>query len=160
VGLHAFAAAQGGAIDRASYGEGRRRVDVTSQVQSLVRNGTLDFRLTNEALGVSDPAPGRAKDLHIRVRQWNGKVRDYRFQEKSQVTLQVEGDSYEARLNPDDQRRFDSYYTRWLQYRREDNRGEIASMERRMRDLYSRYRIQMDVPFDRVASRNVRNYRE
>jgi hypothetical protein len=132
-------------------------VDVTQRIQELARDGSLNFRLTNEALGVSDPSPGRPKELHIRVQQWNGHSRDYRFQEKSQVVLQVGGrNSYEGRLSSDDQRRFDSYYTRWLDYQRTNNRGEVASMEKRMRDIYGRYQIPLSVDFDQVASRGLR----
>jgi hypothetical protein len=56
------------------------------------------------------------------------------------------------RLSPDDQRRFDSYYSRWLQYRRTNNQSEVRSMEKRMFDIYSSYRIPNNVPFDRVAT--------
>jgi hypothetical protein len=112
-----FAFAQGGSIVRATYGEGRRTVDATQRIQSLARDGSLNFRLTNEALGVNDPSSGRPKELRIWVQQWNGRGRDYRFPEKSQVVLQVgRGDSYQGRLSYDDQRRFDSYYSRWQQY--------------------------------------------
>lgn len=155
--LSGFVFAQGGSIVQATYGEGRRRVDVTRRIQDLARDGSLNFRLTNDALGVSDPSPGRPKELRIRVQQWNGHKRDYRYPEKSQVVLQVgRGDSYQGRLNYDDQRRFDSYYSRWLEYQRTNNRGEVASMEKRMRDIYGRYRIPLSVDFDQVASRNVR----
>jgi len=155
--LSGLAVAQGNSISRATYGEGRRTIDVTQRIQSLARDGDLNFRLTNEALGVSDPSPGRPKELRIWVQQWNGRTRDYRFQEKSQVVLQVGGgNSYQGRLNYDDQRRFDSYYTRWLQYQATNNRGEVASMEGRMRDIYGRYRIPLSVDFDQVASPNVR----
>jgi hypothetical protein len=37
-----------------------------------------------------------------------------------------------AQLSPDDQRRFDSYYSRWQDYRRDNNQSEVNSMERRM----------------------------
>jgi hypothetical protein len=58
-----------------------------------------------------------------------------------------------SRLSPDDQQRFDSYYSRWLEYRRTNNRDEAESMEKRMRDVMSRNNIPPDVPFDEVASR-------
>lgn len=155
--LSGFALAQGGSIVRATYGEGRRTVDVTQRIQSLARDGNLNFRLTNEALGVSDPSPGRPKELRIWVQQWNGRGRDYRFPEKSQVVLQVgRGDSYQGRLSYDDQRRFDSYYSRWLQYQATNNRGEVASMEGRKRDIYRRYQIPLSVNFDQVASPSIR----
>lgn len=58
-----------------------------------------------------------------------------------------------SRLSPEDQQRFDSYYSRWLEYRRTDNREQARSMEERMRDVMSRNNIPPDVPFDAVASR-------
>ena len=62
---------------------------------------------------------------------------------------------WRGRLSASDQTRFDSYYTRWLQYRRDNDRDEIESMERRMRDVMSQYNMPSDVPFDRVASPDV-----
>jgi hypothetical protein len=58
-----------------------------------------------------------------------------------------------SRLSPEDQERFDSYYSRWLEYRRTNNREETENMEKRMRDVMSRNNIPADVPFDEVASR-------
>jgi hypothetical protein len=83
------AAAQGGTIANATHGTGNNRVNVTSRVQSLARNGLLNFQVTNEILCAGDPAPGRVKELLIQVRQWNGQTHDYRFIEKSQVNPQI-----------------------------------------------------------------------
>jgi hypothetical protein len=141
-----------GTIVRATYGAGHNRIDVTPRVQSLVQNGRLNFRLTNESLGVPDPAPGRVKELSIQMRQPNGQTRSYQFQEKGIVSLRVGGGFAQPRLSASDQGRFDSYYSRWLDYRRTNNRGEMVSMERRMRDIYANYRIPPGTPFDRVAS--------
>ena len=58
----------------------------------------------------------------------------------------------QARLSADDQRRFDSYYQRWQQYRATNNQGEVASMEGRMRDIYAHYGIPPNTPFGAVAS--------
>jgi hypothetical protein len=57
-------------------------------------------------------------------------------------------------LSTDDQRRFDSYYGRWLEYSRTNNREETASMERRMHEIMARYNIPANTPFARVASPN------
>jgi hypothetical protein len=56
------------------------------------------------------------------------------------------------RLSPDDQRRFDSYYSRWRDYKRTNNFGEVRSMEKRMYEIYNRYRIPASTPFERVAT--------
>src|SRR5213594_2284014 len=55
-------------------------------------------------------------------------------------------------LSPDDQRRFDSYFSRWQEYRRTNNRSEVLSMEKRMQDIYAHSRISADTPYWRVAS--------
>src|SRR5437868_10658108 len=65
---------------------------------------------------------------------------------------------WEGRLSAEDQGRFDSYYSRWLDYKRTNNRGEIVSMENRMRDVMSHYNIPSDVPFSEIASNNNRSY--
>jgi len=57
-----------------------------------------------------------------------------------------------GRLSPQDQQQFDSYYSRWLEYRHTNNRNEIVSMEERMRDVMSRNNIPSNVPFDEIAS--------
>jgi hypothetical protein len=64
----------------------------------------------------------------------------------------------QARLSSEDQQRFDSYYSRWLDYRRTNNRNEVESMENRMRDVMSRNNIPSNVPFDQIASNNGRGY--
>jgi hypothetical protein len=63
------------------------------------------------------------------------------------------------RLSGDDQRRFDSYYSRWQEYRRTNNRDETVSMEKRMQDVYQHYGIPSGTPFERVASGGQNDYR-
>ena len=57
-----------------------------------------------------------------------------------------------GRLSADDQRRFDSYYSRWLEYRRTNNREEVDSMEKRMRDVMTQYKIPLNTPYGQIAS--------
>jgi hypothetical protein len=64
----------------------------------------------------------------------------------------------QSRLSPDDQSRFDSYYSRWMDYTQRNDRDQMASMEGRMRDIYARYNIPMNTPFWRVAT-NGRQWR-
>jgi hypothetical protein len=64
-----------------------------------------------------------------------------------------EADRWRGRLSPEDQRRFDSYYSRWLDYRRTNNRSEMSSMERRMQDVMSHYEIPDSIPYEQIASR-------
>jgi hypothetical protein len=49
-------------------------------------------------------------------------------------------------LSPSDQQRFDSYYSRWINYRRTNNRDQMISMQRRMDELKGRYNIGPEVP--------------
>ena len=66
-------------------------------------------------------------------------------------------DQWRGRLSARDQERFDSYYSRWLEYRRTNNQDETLSMENRMRDVYAHNGIPSNVPFDQVASPSVRS---
>jgi hypothetical protein len=59
---------------------------------------------------------------------------------------------WSRQLSPEDQGRFDSYFSRWLEYRRRGDRDQIRSMEGRMEDVMARYNIPRDVPYDVVAS--------
>ena len=59
---------------------------------------------------------------------------------------------WEGRLSAEDQGRFDSYYSRWLDYRRTNNRDEIASMENRMRDVMAHNSIPSNTEFFQIAS--------
>jgi len=56
------------------------------------------------------------------------------------------------RFSGDDARRFRTYYSRWQDYRRTNNREEIASMEGRMRDVMNHHNIPNDVSYDEVMN--------
>jgi hypothetical protein len=146
----------------ADYGVEGNRVDVTCRVQSLVQNGYLHFQITNYMLG-GDPVPEQVKELRVRARDYRGRIYDFMFPEKSSLDLQVTdrgpncentgGSSpWRGRLNDDDQQRFDSYYSRWLSYKREHNQEEVVSMQKRMYDVYYHYGIPGTTPFEQVAS--------
>jgi hypothetical protein len=55
-------------------------------------------------------------------------------------------------LSQRDQQRFDSYYTRWQQYRQVNDRDQTGSMEKRMLDVYVHYGIPAGTPFWRIAT--------
>jgi hypothetical protein len=63
-------------------------------------------------------------------------------------------DRWQGRLSAEDQRRFDNYYSRWLDYVQTNDRDNRNSVEDRMRDVMSHYNIPSDVPFDQIASNN------
>jgi hypothetical protein len=60
--------------------------------------------------------------------------------------------AYQGRLSSGDQARFDSYFSRWQEYRRTNDRDQIVSMERRMQDVYAHYGIPAGTPYAMVAS--------
>jgi hypothetical protein len=65
---------------------------------------------------------------------------------------QWERGRWRSRLSAEDQGRFDSYYTRWMEYRRDNRRSDMESMERRMRELMDRYEIPPRVRYEEIAS--------
>src|SRR5262244_1078968 len=58
----------------------------------------------------------------------------------------------QIRLSIGDQKRFDSYYSRWQSYKASNNHSEVRSMEGRIQDLYQHYGIPANTPYSRVAS--------
>jgi hypothetical protein len=155
---------QSGDVVGADYGAGRNFVDVTNQVRSMIRNGSLNFRVNNDAFRVGDPAPNQVKTLRLRVRDAYGRAQTHQYREGDTVNLQLgwtnppnrpgpgPGGNWYGRLNGSDQQRFDSYYTRWLNAQRVNNYGDIRSAEKQMYDMYRRYSIPASVPFAQVAS--------
>lgn len=61
----------------------------------------------------------------------------------------------ESRLSPTDQREFDQAYGKWVNDSRRNDRDDIRKDERKMQDIMARYNIPSDVPYDRIASRNM-----
>src|SRR5204863_8177826 len=61
-------------------------------------------------------------------------------------------DQWKGRLSANEQSRFDSYFSRWQEYRQRNDRGQVASMEKRMQDVYAHYRIPSNTPYFRIAS--------
>ena len=61
-------------------------------------------------------------------------------------------DRWRGRLSTEDQGRFDTYYSRWLNYTQTNDPANRNGMEERMRDVMSHYDIPSDVPFDQIAS--------
>jgi len=64
----------------------------------------------------------------------------------------------QSRMSPDDQAKFNSYYSRWIQARQTNDRDDVVGMERRMQDLMNRYGIPSDTPYDVVAQQEGRGY--
>lgn len=66
------------------------------------------------------------------------------------------GYRWRSMLSTGDQQRFDSYYSRWMNYQRTNNRDQMISMQRRMDDLKGRYNIGPEVPYDRICTPGTR----
>jgi hypothetical protein len=60
----------------------------------------------------------------------------------------------QQQMSPDDQQKFDNYYSRWVQDRQSGDRDDMVSSEHHMQDLMNKYSIPADTPYDRVASQN------
>src|SRR5438477_13131837 len=58
----------------------------------------------------------------------------------------------QIRLSTSDQKRFDSYYSRWQSYRQTNNQSQVRSMEGRMQDVYRHYGIPANTAYGNVAS--------
>src|SRR5437899_11762994 len=58
----------------------------------------------------------------------------------------------QIRLSISDQRRFDSYYSRWQNYKATNNQSQVRSMEGRMQDVYRHYGIPANTQYRNVAS--------
>ncbi len=87
-----LAAAQGGVLVAAEYGDRDHRVDVTPQVRAFMHDGILQFDVNDRNLGV-DPARNHVKELFIRVRHWDGTVEEFRFPEYAHVNLEFDPDA-------------------------------------------------------------------
>jgi hypothetical protein len=102
--LTVSAMAQGGELVRAEWGVQGGRVDVTARVRTFIRQGVLQLEVTRFNLGI-DPAPHQNKDLIIRIRHWDGDVKEYSYPERSTVNLELDPEGgYERR---DDRERHD-----------------------------------------------------
>lgn len=64
----------------ATYGTGRREVDVTDRLRDLARRDQR-FRLDNDAFGGIDPDPGQTKRLRITARDRGGQQRSFEYRE-------------------------------------------------------------------------------
>jgi len=146
------AAAQEKTILSADYGAGDRdRIDVTQRLQSMAVDRAVNFVLSNDSLGVPDPAHGLVKELWVRVREYDGRISIYRFREGGPVNIRLRG-GHERTLMPEVQRQYDGYYTRWLESQRRHDRYGTEDMERHMRQVMYENHVPPDTPFDYLAS--------
>jgi hypothetical protein len=72
-------------IVQASYGAGNRRRDVTSRLQSMVRNNRLTVLVNNSTMG-GDPAFSQPKNLQVTY-EYQGQRRNTNVGEGGRLTL-------------------------------------------------------------------------
>jgi hypothetical protein len=61
-------------------------------------------------------------------------------------------------MSPEDQQKFDNYYSRWVQDKQNEDRDDMVSSEHHMQDLMNRYAIPADTPYEQIASQNNPGY--
>ena len=113
--LAGSALAQGGELIGAEWGVQGRKVDVTARVRTFVHDGVLQLEVTRFNLGI-DPAPHENKVLVIRLREWDGDVKDYSYPERSVAHLELDPDNWHARREQNE--RHEREERREVHYRR------------------------------------------
>jgi hypothetical protein len=61
-------------------------------------------------------------------------------------------------MSPDDQQKFDNYYSRWVQDKQNGDRDDMVSSEHHMQDLMNKYAIPADTPYEQIVSQNNPGY--
>ena len=118
--LAGSALAQGSELVGAEWGvQGRRGVDVTARVRTLIHEGVLQLEATRFNLGI-DPAPHENKVLVIHLRQRDGDVKDYSYPERSVVRLELGHEEWHGRREDQDGHDHDAHNG---DYERRDHDG-------------------------------------
>jgi hypothetical protein len=94
--LAGSAVAQGGELVGAEWGVPGRKVDVTARVRTFIHDGVLQLEVTRFNLGI-DPAPHENKVLVIRLREWDGDIKDYSYPERSVARIELDPEDWHAR---------------------------------------------------------------
>jgi len=94
--LAGSALAQGGELVTAHWGAPGHMVDVTGRVRTFIHDGVLQLEVTRFNLGV-DPIPHVNKVLVIRLREWDGDVKEYNYPERSVARLELDPDDWHQR---------------------------------------------------------------
>lgn len=59
---------------------------------------------------------------------------------------------WQGRLSPDDQKKFDKYYSKWVDAQHKNDRDDVEENAHHMADIMAHYNIPANVPFDHIAS--------
>lgn len=70
------------------------------------------------------------------------------------VAISIPAFSQLQRMSPEDQDKFQSYYSRWVQDKQMNDRDDMISMEQRMQDLMAKYGVPSNTPYDEVAAQS------
>lgn len=106
--LAGSAMGQGGDLVRAEWGVPGHSVDVTARVRTFIHNGVLQFEATRFELGI-DPAPHQNKALLLRIRHWDGDIKEYSYPERSTVRLELDPEGGYERRDDREDRHEDGY---------------------------------------------------
>jgi DnaJ-like protein len=94
--LASSAMAQGGELVGAEWGVPGHKVDVTARVRAFIHDGVLQLEVTRFNLGI-DPAPHENKVLVVRLREWDGDIKDYSYPERSVARIELDPEDWHAR---------------------------------------------------------------
>jgi hypothetical protein len=130
--LAGSALAQGGEFVGAKWGVPGRQVDVTSRVRTFVHDGVLQLEVTRFNLGI-DPAPHENKVLVIRLREWDGDIKEYSYPERSTARLELDPDEWHARR--ENEERHEAYERRDDHPRRDHDERREEGYDRHERGL-------------------------
>ena len=70
------------------------------------------------------------------------------------VAISIPAFSQMQRMSPQDQDKFNRYYSRWLEDKQTNDRSDMISMEQHMQDLMSKYGVPSNMPYDEVAAQS------
>lgn len=70
----------------ATYGQGRRTIDVTGLLQGKVTGNRIDLQITNQSMGGTDPAPATVKELRVAY-EYQGRRMETRVDENAFLRL-------------------------------------------------------------------------
>jgi hypothetical protein len=92
-------------------------------VRTFIHEGVLQLDATRFNLGI-DPAPHENKVLVIRLRGWDGDVKEYSYPERSAVRLELDPEDEHARREEHGQRDQDARREEHERYDRDEHREE------------------------------------
>jgi hypothetical protein len=104
--LAGSALAQGGELVAAKWGVPGNMVDVTPRVRTFIHDGVLQLEVNRFNLGI-DPMPHVNKVLIIRLREWDGDVKEYSYPERSVARLELDPEDWHQRR--EDQERHEGW---------------------------------------------------